>query len=407
MMIKITDIQVFVTNPGRNYVTVKISTNSEHIGLGDATLNGREMAVAAYLSEHVGPCLIGRNVHDIEDIWNYLYKGAYWRKGPVTMAAIAAIDIALWDIKGKICNQPVYNLLGGKSRSKILTYGHANGNTKEETKANVERLISQGYKVIRVQCAIPSHNSSYGALGDKKDYFELQSSRPLPPEQIWDTNSYFNFIIPLFEEIRKNVGYEIELTHDVHNRLTPIEGARLAKELEPFKLFFLEDPVIIENQESYKIIKQHSTTPIAAAEAPHSIWEVKSLIENNWVDYLRMAVTHCGGITALKKIAYIAELNEVKLAPHGPPDISPIGHAAQAHLNLWCPNFGIQEFVGLDGAALGEVFSHPMKLEGGYLTINDDIGLGVSFNEEAAAKFEYKRSYLPVARLTDGTIWNW
>ncbi len=404
---KITDISVFINCPNRNFVTVKIETDEGIYGLGDATLNGREMAVVAYVKEHIKPCLIGKNAHKIEDTWQYLYKGCYWRRGPVTMAAIAGIDMALWDIKGKAASLPVYQLLGGKSRDKIKVYGHANGKDIQETMSQLQSLKEKGYKAVRLQCAVPGMESTYGILGDKKDYYELQSSRSLPPEQIWDTTKYVNFIPKLFDEARDIFGFGIELLHDVHNRLTPREAAGFAKELEPYKLLFLEDPVPAENQSSYKIISEHTTIPIAAGETFNSIWDTKELIENQWIEYLRMAATHAGGITPMKKVADFAAVHQVRMAPHGPPDISPIGHAANAHLNIWAPNFGIQEFVGFGGDDMNAVFSHPLAFEDGYLTLSDKPGLGVDFDEQKAKEYPYKRAYLPVSRLGDGTLWDW
>jgi len=404
---KITDVKVFINCPDRNFVTVKIETDTGHYGLGDATLNGREMAVVAYLTEHIKPCLIGKDAHQIEDIWQYLYKGAYWRRGPITITAISGIDMALWDIKGKVAGLPVYQLLGGKSRSKIKVYGHANGNTIEETLTNLEKLIDKGYKAVRLQCAIPGLESSYGVLTDKKDYFELQSNRPLPPEQPWDTNKYLNFIPSLFQKAREKYGDEIELLHDVHSRLTPIEAARLGKLLEPYHLLFLEDAVTAENQSNYELIRKHTTTPLAVGEIFNSIWDAKSLIETQSIDFLRSAATHSGGITAMRRQADFASMYKVRTAPHGPPDISPIGHAAHAHLNMWTPNFGIQEFVGFGGPNMNKVFSHPLSFEDGYLHLNDTPGLGVDFDIKEASAYPYKRSYLPVSRLSDGTLWDW
>lgn len=404
---KITDVKIFSNSPDRNFVTVKIETDAGHYGLGDATLNGREMAVVAYLQEHIKPCLIGKDAHQIEDIWQYLYKGAYWRRGPITMTAIAGIDIALWDLKGKAAGLPVYQLLGGKSRSKIKVYGHANGNTIEETLTHLEKLIAQGYKAVRLQCAIPGLDGTYGTLADKKDYFELQSNRPLPPEQPWNTNKYLNFIPTLFQKAREKFGDAIGLLHDVHSRLTPIEAARLAKELEPYHLLFLEDACTAENQSNYELIRKHTTTPLAVGEVFNSIWDSKQLIETQSIDYLRSAATHSGGITSMRRQADLASLYKVRTAPHGPPDISPIGHAAHAHLNISTPNFGVQEFVGFGGDKMKTVFEHPLRYENGYLHLEDKPGLGVEFNESEAEKYPYKRSYLPVSRLEDGTLWDW
>ena len=404
---KIEEIDVRVCSPGRNFVTVKVITDTGIYGLGDATLNGREMAVVAYLQEHVLPCLIGRNAHDIEDIWQYLYRGVYWRRGAVTMAAIAAIDMALWDIKGKAADMPLYQLLGGKSRKAVKLYAHANGTDIEDTLNKAEILVSEGFKAVRLQCAIPGLDVTYGVLGDKKDYYELQGSRPLPPEEVWSTVKYFNLIEDLFREARTRLGNDIHLLHDVHSRLTPIESARLGKLLEPYNLLFLEDASMAENQDNYRLVRQHTTTPLAIGETYNSIWDCKELIQNQHIDFIRTAATHAGGITAMRRIADFASIYNVQTAPHGAPDLSPVCFVAHMHLNIWTPNFGIQEFVGLGNAQSQEIFTHGVEVKDGMAYLSEAPGLGIDFNEEAAKAYPYKRSYLPVSRLEDGTLWNW
>lgn len=404
---KIEDIKVFVCCPGRNFVTVKIVTEDGTYGLGDATVNGREMAVVAYLKEHVAPCLIGRDAHTIEDIWQYLYRGAYWRGGPITMAAIAAIDMALWDIKGKAADLPLYQILGGRSRHGVTLYAHANGANVDDTLAKAEDLMNQGFKAIRLQSAIPGLPVTYGVLGDKKDYYDLQGNRPLPPEETWSTQKYFAMIEGLFEAARDRLGNDIHLLHDVHNRLTPIETARLGKLLEKYDLLFLEDASLAENQQSYDVIRNHTTIPLAIGETFNSVWDCKYLIENQLIDFIRVAATHAGGITALRRITDFAGIYNVKTAPHGAPDLSPVCLAAHMHLNTWAPNFGIQEFVGFGNDEIRRVFPHDMRLEDGMVFVSESPGLGVSFDEDAASEYPYKRSYLPVSRLEDGTMWNW
>ena len=390
---KIKDIKVFVNSPSRNFVTIKIYTDIGIYGLGDATLNGREMAVAKYVEEHIAPCLIGKDPHQIEDIWNYLYKGAYWRKGPVTMTAIASIDMALWDIKGKVAGLPVYQLLGGKSRKGITVYAHANGESIEEVLDNLGNLISQGYKAVRLQCTIPNLKGTYGTLEGKKNYYELQSDRPLPPEQQWSTEKYMNFIPELFKRAREKYGYDVGLCHDVHSRLTPIEAGRLGKMLEPYSLIFLEDAIPSENQDGFKVVRNHTTTPLAVGEIFNTVWDAKTLIESQSIDYLRMAVSHGGGITPLVKMANFAAIYHVRLA--------------HMHINIWAPNFGIQEYVGFGSEEMNEVFNFEYSVKEGLVYFEDKPGLGVEFDEEAAKKYPYKRSYLPVSRLEDGTLWDW
>ena len=404
---KITEIKVIVCCPGRNFVTAKVVTDEGLYGLGDATLNGREMAVVAWLEEHAAPCLIGRDPQDIEDIWHYLYRGAYWRRGPVAMAAIGAIDMALWDIKGKAADMPVYQLLGGRSRSGVGLYAHASGTNTEETLGKAGELVEAGFRAIRIQSAIPGLDATYGVLGDKEDYYELQGNRPLPPEEVWSTQKYFNMVEELICEARHRLGNEVQLLHDVHNRLTPIESARLGKLLEKYDLLFLEDPSIAENQESFKVIRQHTTIPLAIGETCNTIWDCKDLIQNQLIDYVRMSATHAGGITAMRRIADFAGLYNVRTAPHGAPDLSPVCLAAHLHLDTWAPNFGIQEFVGLGNEQSRRIFKQDIRVENGTAHVSEAPGLGIGFDEEAAKEYPYKRSYLPVSRLEDGTLWHW
>ena len=243
---KIVDGRVIVCCPGRNFVTLKLITDSGIYGLGDATLNGREHAVASYLEDHVLPLLIGRDPRRIEDTWQYLYKGAYWRRGPVTMAAIAAVDTALWDMQGKTLGVPVHQLLGGASRDRVLVYGHASGTDVDDTLRAVERYRELGYEAIRVQSGIPGLEGAYG-VGRGDLYYE-PAEPGLPPEQRWSTERYLDFVPELFSRVRSEFGAEPLLLHDAHHRLTPIEAAQLGKSLEPYRLFWLEDPVPAELQ---------------------------------------------------------------------------------------------------------------------------------------------------------------
>jgi mannonate dehydratase len=342
-MPKITAARVIVTCPGRNFVTLKIETSDGVHGVGDATLNGRELAVASYLTDHVIPCLIGRDAHQIEDIWQYLYKGAYWRRGPVTMAAIAAVDMALWDIKAKIAGLPLYQLLGGACRTGVMVYGHANGATIEETLDNAAIYASQGYKAIRLQSGVPGLKGVYGVSKDK--FFYEPADGDLPTESLWSTEKYLRSAPGLFEAARDKLGWDLHLLHDVHHRLTPIEAGRLGKDLEPYRPFWMEDAVPAENQASFRVIRQHTTTPLAVGEVFNTIWDCKQLIEEQLIDYIRATVVHAGGITHLRKIASFADLHHVRTGCHGATDLSPVCMAAALHFDLSIPNFGIQEYM--------------------------------------------------------------
>ncbi len=401
----ITDAKVIVTCPGRNFVTLKIMTSDGVHGIGDATLNGRELAVASYLRDHVVPCLIGRDPHDIEDIWNYLAKGAYWRRGPVTMASVGAVDTALWDIKAKVAGLPLYQLLGGKSRTGVMVYGHANGSDLEETVDAVGEYLELGYKAVRAQSGIPGLDSVYGVARGKM-FYEPAVKGAVPEEQLWSTEKYLDFAPKLFEAVRERYGFGFHLLHDCHHRLTPIEAARLGKSLEPYRLFWLEDPTPAENQEALKLIREHTVTPIAIGEIFNSIHDCREILQNQHCDYIRAAVVHAGGITQLRKIAALAELYQIRTGCHGATDLSPVCMGAALHFDLWVPNFGIQEYM-YHSPETDEVFPHAYTFHDGYLHPGEEPGHGVDIDEALAAKYPYEPAYLPVARLEDGTLWNW
>ena len=403
-MSRIASARVIVTSPGRNFVTLKIETDDGLTGLGDATLNGRELAVASYLSDHVIPCLIGRDAHRIEDLWQYLYRGAYWRRGPVTMTAIAAVDMALWDIKGKAAGLPLYQLLGGASREGCMVYGHANGTTIEETIDNALHYKEQGYRAIRLQAGVPGLATTYGVSKDR--YFYEPADADLPTEAVWSTEKYLRSVAPLFEKARDALGWDVHLLHDVDHRLTPIEAGRLGRDLEPFRPFWMEDPTPAENQEAFRLIRQHTTTPIAVGEIFNSIWDAKDLIQNQLIDYIRATVVHAGGLTHLRRIAALADLYQVRTGCHGATDLSPVTMAAALHFGLSIPNFGVQEYMR-HTAETDAVFPHAYSFAGGLMHPGDAPGLGVDLDEALAAKYPYKRAYLPVNRLEDGTLWNW
>ncbi|WP_158750286.1 D-mannonate dehydratase ManD [Acidobacterium sp. S8] len=401
---KITGASVNVCSPGRNFVTLKIETDEGIYGLGDGTLNGRELAVASYITEHVIPCLIGRDPFQTEDIWQYLYRGAYWRRGPVTMAAIAAVDVALWDIKGKALNTPIYNLLGGRSRGGVLVYAHAHGADIEEALDDVGKHIEMGYQAIRVQSGVPGLASTYGVPKAGMRYEPAEKG--LPSEGQWSTEMYLRHTPKLFEETRRRFGENVHLLHDCHHRLTPIEAARLGKELEPYHLFWMEDPVAAELQEGFRVIREHTTTPLATGEVFNTIWDGQELIQRQWIDYIRMSIVHAGGFTHLKKVADFASLYHVRTGCHGATDLSPVTMAAALHFGIAVHNFGIQEHMA-HCEETDAVFPHGYSFKAGYMYPGDAPGLGVELDEKLAAKYPYERAYLPVNRKLDGTLTDW
>ena len=400
---KITNARVIVCSPGRNFVTLKVTTDDGIYGLGDATLNGRELAVASYLTDHVIPLLIGRDARRIEDTWQLLYKGAYWRRGPVTMTAIAAVDTALWDIKGKALNAPVYQLLGGASRDAVMVYGHAGGETVGAAVESAARYLAKGYKAVRVQCAVAGMDKTYGiGRGDRYEPAE----RGRLTETRWSSERYVDTVPPLFERLRRELGPNVHLLHDVHHRLTPIEAARLGRALEPWRPFWIEDPTPAENHEGFRLIRQHTTTPIAVGEVFNSIHDCRQLIEEQLIDYIRATDVHAGGLTHLRRVAALAELHGVRTGCHGATDLSPICMAAALHFDLSVHNFGIQEYMPHD-ADTDRVFPHGYSFADGLMHPGDAPGLGVDIDEGLAATYPYQQAYLPVARRLDGTMHDW
>ena len=401
---KIVDAKVIVCSPGRNFVTLKLTTENGIYGLGDATLNGRELSVASYLNDHVLPLLMGRDARRIEDIWQYLYKGAYWRRGPVTMSAIAAVDTAVWDIKAKSMNAPLYQLLGGASRDGVMVYGHASGTDIERTVESFAHFVNLGYKAVRAQSGIPGLSSTYG-IGRGGMAYE-PAEKDAPPENQWSTEHYLRFVPQLFTRLRKEFGADIHLLHDAHHRLTPIEAGRLGKELEPFHLFWLEDPTPAELQESFRLIRQHTTTPLAIGEVFNTIFDCQQLIQEQLIDFIRTTVVHAGGITHLKKIASLAEMYQVRTGSHGATDLSPVCMGAALHFDLSVHNFGIQEYMP-HTPETDRVFPHAYSFKDGFMHPGDAPGIGVDIDEARAAKYPYQRAYLPINRKLDGTIDSW
>lgn len=401
---RIVDAKVIVTCPARNFVTLKITTADGLYGLGDATLNGREMAVAAYLQEHVVPCLMERDSERIEDTWQYFYRGAYWRRGPVTMAAIAAVDVALWDLKAKRANMPLYQLMGGRCREGVTVYAHANGHSVDDLLESVAKHMELGYKAIRVQAAVPGVPDAYGVPHGTKPYEPAEGERPR--EETWSTPKYLAFMPRLLDAVRSKFGFDLALLHDAHHRLTPIEAAALGKSLEEYRLFWLEDATPAENQEGFRLIRQHTTTPLAVGEVFNSIFDCRQLIAEQLIDYIRATVVHAGGITHLRRIANFADLYSVRTGCHGATDLSPVCMGAALHFDVSVSNFGIQEHMP-HAALTDEVFPHAYSFTKGIMQPGEAAGHGVDIDEKLAAKYPYKKAYLPVCRLEDGTMHSW
>ncbi len=274
----------------------------------------------------------------------------------------------------------------------------------DDTVTEVGKYIDMGYKAIRAQVGVPGIPANYGVSKDKM-YYE-PADADLPTENVWDTAKYLHHIPELFKTLRETYGFGHHLLHDAHHRLTPNQAAQLGKDLEPYRLFWLEDAVPAELQESFRHIRKHTTTPLAVGEVFSSIHDCQQLISEQLIDYIRTTIVHAGGITHMRRIAHLAELHHVKTGFHGATDLSPIALGAALHFDTWVSNFGIQEYMR-HTPETDEVFPHDYHFEDGLLIVGDTPGHGVDINEVLAAKYEYKRAFLPVNRLNDGTMFNW
>ena len=394
-VITIKDVQVIMTQPqGQRLVIVKVITSEPGLyGLGCATFTQRFHAVHSALEHHIKPFVIGRDVSRIEEIWQMAMVNGYWRNGPVLNNAISGIDQALWDIKGKLANMPVYQLLGGKCREAAAVYVHADGRDPQEVTENAQKFIDEGYHFVRIQM---------GGYGGKN----ARDIRPegSPPGAYYDPRDYTRKMLGMIEYVRSKLGDEIELLHDIHERLAPIDAVGFAKAVEPFKLFFLEDALAPEDIEWFRQIRNVCTTPIAMGELFNNPREWRLMIEERLIDFLRMHVSQMGGITPARNAAIHAQIYGIRTAWHGPGDTSPVGHAANLHLDLWEPNFGIQEWCRFPELVY-EMFPGLPEVRGGYMYPNDKPGLGIDIDEKLAAKYPCtdEVEQWTQTRLPDGT----
>jgi len=375
--ITIKDVQIILTQPeGSRLIIVKVITSEPGLyGLGCATFTQRFHAVHAALEKHLIPFAIGRDVSRIEEFYRMATVHSYWRNGPVLNNAISGIDQALWDIKGKLANMPVYELLGGKCREAAAVYGHADGRSPQEVVDNVRKYVEEGYHYIRVQM---------GGYGGKQDSFTKPEGAP--DGAYYDPRAYMRNMLNMIGHVRSEVGPEVELLHDIHERLQPIDAVQFAKDVEQFKLFFLEDALAPEDIEWFERIREQCTTPLAMGELFNNPREWQPLIAGKLIDFIRMHVSQMGGITPARAVALFAHMYGIRTAWHGPGDTSPVGHAANLHMDVWSPNFGIQEWCRFNELVY-EMFPGLPEVRNGYMYPNDKPGLGIDINEKLAAKY--------------------
>lgn len=395
--LKITDVKVICTAPnGIRLVVVKVLTSEPGLyGVGCATFTQRPLAVVTAIEEYLKPFVIGRDPDDIEDIFQAAYVSSYWRTGPVLNNALSGIDEALWDIKGKRANLPVYQLLGGKCRESVPLYAHASGADFKEVEENVRKYQEQGYRYVRAQVAVPGL-STYGSRATSA-----------AGRRTWEPTPYCRIVPQLFEHLRSTVGDQVELLHDIHERIPPIQAIGLAKELEKYNLFFLEDPFAPEDIEYFRLMRQQTAIPIAMGELFVNQNEYVPLVKDRLIDFMRVHVSDIGGLSMARKLAAFCEFFGVRTAWHGPGDVSPVGHAANLALDLACYNFGIQEQTVFREEAQA-VFPGCPEIHDGAMWPSDRPGLGIDVDEKLAAKYPYPEHPLngawPAIRREDGTV---
>lgn len=393
--VKIQDIQTILTQPGHSRLAiVKVTTSDPGLyGLGCATFTQRIHAVQAAVERHLKPFLIGRDVDRIEEIWQMSMVHGYWRNGPVLNNAISGVDQALWDIKGKRAGMPLYQLFGGKTREAAAVYVHADGLDPHEVEDNARQLMEHGYRHIRIQMG------GYG--GQTIDQAKPENA---PQGNYYDPRAYSRNMLKMIEHVRVQLGDEIELLHDIHERLHPIHAVQFAKDVEPFKLFFLEDALAPEDIDWFKTIRQQCATPLAMGELFNNPHEWQRLITERLIDFIRMHISQMGGITPAKNVAAFAHMFGIRTAWHGPGDTSPVGHAANLHLDVWAPNFGIQEWYRPSELEY-EMFPGLPQVRNGYLYPNEEPGLGIDINEALAAQYPCQEivEQWTQTRLPDGS----
>ena len=380
---KITDVRAIATAPrGLRLVVVKVTTDQDGLyGYGCATYTQRADLVVPAVDRYLKPFLVGRKADRIDDLWQAMYNSSYWRNGPVLNNAISGVDMALWDIKGRQAGMPVYQLLGGKTREAADCYSHASGSEIEDALDSARAIMEKGFRHVRIQVGVPG----MAGYGSGRGAARVES---LHDEPVFEPAAYMRRAVELFERARTELGDEVELLHDVHERISPTQAVGFCKDMERFRLFFLEDPVSPEDLAWFRLIRNQCTTPIAMGELFNSPHEWTPLITERLIDYIRVHVSQAGGLTPCRKMAILAELHGVKTAWHGPGDVSPVGHACNVALDLASWNFGVQEYSPFDDATR-EVFSNVPEMQGGYLYANEAPGWGIEVDETAAARYPF------------------
>jgi mannonate dehydratase len=402
-MTTITGIHCIRTRADGTWTIVRVATDEPDLyGIGSASDHYHGPAVIAAIEHSLAPLLIGRDATRIEDIWQSALTSGYWRNDSILNTALAAVDVALWDIKGKMAGMPLYQLLGGACRAAVPCYAHASGDTMDELLADIQRYVDEGWPVIRCQLG------QYGGGGFRDPAITPRPTNAWPQERVFDDETYLEAIPAMFARLREHLGYGVKFTHDVHEHLQPHNAVALAKLLEPYRLYFLEDALPPEHIAWYRLIRQQCTTPQAMGELFINPHEWLPLVQERLIDFLRCRISKIGGITPARKIAHLCEWYGVQTAWQEGGDNDPVNLTAAMHLDLASWNCGIQEENHFRPEELAVFPGHPV-LERGYLYPNDRPGLGIDIDEErGAALLDPDRArrarFIAEDRRADGTV---
>ncbi len=375
---KITAVRAYPVSEWRTFLFIVVETDEGITGLGEAGLTGQERAMMGAL-DSLREMIVGEDPFRIEHLWQLMFRGAFFPAQRVMSSAIAGIDMALWDIKGKALGVPVYELLGGRVRDTVVCYPHCSGETTAALVEDAQARVAEGWRFVR------------WGVSSEGDVIEPRRAARRAIEQ--------------FDALRSALGDEVELCIDVHTRLDPSDAVTLCREAEPYRPYFVEDPLRAENYELYRMLRSRTGVPIAAGEHYSSKWEFRQVIEEDLIDYARIDLAICAGLTEARKIAGWCETHSIRLAVHNP--IGPVSTSACLHLNLATPNFGVQELPRRPNESLADLVLHQPEWKEGSLLPPERPGLGIELDATVLEKYPYEPKAL--ARLTreDGSFTNW
>jgi galactonate dehydratase len=392
---RISDVRTFLVHdrgrPERTYTFVKVYTDEGVTGLGEAGISGKELAIKGLVDTY-RPILVGMDPARIEHIWQTLWRGQFFRGGHLHSAAVAAIDLALWDLRGKSLGVPVYDLLGGRTRDHVRCYCHVqrSGGQDGGPRAGIDDMVAYAKEQVDAGWGFVRFGVGEGDSAQRAGVLEQSHA--------------LRWTVDAFGALRDALGDLVEICVDFHQRTTPTYAVQLASELAPFRPFFIEDPIRAENPSGFAQLRQQIAVPIATGEQLASKWEWRELVERDLIDYCRIDLCICGGITEARKVAGWCETHYIEQVPHNP--LGPVATAACLHFDLSTPLFAVQELTWRPGM-LADIVECDFALQGGNLIPGSSAGLGVELDDEAAAAMSFQPAGLRILHRDDGSVSDW